>query len=85
MRNLAQKSAEAAKNTTALIAGSVTAVSTGTKIADETAQSITEVVNGTREVAGVITQIATAASEELSSQAQMLRSLVSRFKLKSDS
>ncbi|MEF9941320.1 MAG: methyl-accepting chemotaxis protein [Lachnospiraceae bacterium] len=119
VRNLASKSAEAAKGTTALIEGSVAAVAKGTQLADDTAQSLLIVVEGTKEVGEIISEISNAsneeaqsiaqvtqgvdqissvvqtnsataeesaaASEELSGQAQILKDLVSRFKLKDES
>lgn len=118
VRNLASKSSEAAKNTTALIEGSIAAVSNGTKLADQTAQSMLSVVEGAQDVTTSINKISSAsneqansiaqvtqgvdqissvvqnnsataeqsaaASEELSGQAQMLKTLVGRFKLRKD-
>lgn len=117
VRNLASKSAEASKNTAALIESSLKAVENGTKIADETAMSLNEVVTGVQDVTGTINEISSAseaqarsisqvtqgidqissviqtnsataeesaaASEELSGQAQILKNLVSQFRLKS--
>lgn len=119
VRNLASKSAEASKNTSALIENSLNAVENGTRIAGETAQSLLQAVNGVNEMTGIIGQISeassnqaeaisqitmgidqissvvqtnsataqesAAASEELSSQSQLMKSLVGRFKLKSSS
>lgn len=116
VRNLASKSAEASKNTAALIESSLKAVENGTKIADETAMSLNEVVTGVQDVTGTINEISSAseaqarsisqvtqgidqissviqtnsataeesaaASEELSGQAQILKNLVSQFRLK---
>ena len=101
-----------------LIENSLKAVENGTQIADETAQSLFEAVNGVNEMTGIIGQISeassiqadsiaqvttgidqissvvqtnsataqesAAASEELSSQSQLMKNLVGRFKLKSD-
>ncbi|NLK38239.1 MAG: HAMP domain-containing protein [Epulopiscium sp.] len=117
VRNLAGKSAEAARTTTALIEKSLRAVSDGTLIADQTAQSLTNVVTNAHDVTSAINQITSAteeqthsiqeinigieqvssviqsnsataeesaaASEELSGQAQMLKDLMSKFKLRS--
>lgn len=117
VRNLASKSAEASKNTSVLIENSLNAVENGTRIADATAQSLLQAVNGVNEMAGIIGQISeassmqadsiaqitmgidqissvvqtnsataqesAAASEELSSQSQIMKGLVERFKLKS--
>lgn len=71
VRNLAQKSAQAAKNTTSLIAHAVEAVSNGTKIADNTAKSITDVVDSTKQITGVVKKIAAASEEQAASIAQV--------------
>ena len=116
VRNLAGKSAQAASETTELIESSISAVLNGTRIADETAESLSSVVTGAskitslmqdiskasneqansigqvtqgiEQISGVVqTNSATAeesaaASEELSAQAQLLNSLVSKFKMR---
>ncbi len=116
VRNLASKSAQAAKNTTELIESSIESVENGTKIAGETAVSLESVVIGATQITALISEIAqasneqatsisqvtqgveqisgvvqtnsataeesAAASEELSGQAQILNSLVSKFKLR---
>lgn len=64
VRNLAQKSAEAAKNTTSLIEGTVNAVEKGSKIANETANSLLEVVEKAKRVNGMILDIASANEEQ---------------------
>ena len=119
VRNLAGKSAEASKNTSALIEGSLHAVDRGTKIANETAKALQQLTEGVQGVAQTIEEISSAsesqavsvkqvnegisqissvvqsnsataeesaaASEELSSQAQLLKDLVSKFTLKDGS
>lgn len=116
VRSLASKSAEASKNTSALIENSLKAVENGTQIADETAQSLLQAVNNVNAMTDIIEQISeassnqaysiaqimmgidqiscvvqtnsataeesAAASEELSSQSQLMKNLVGRFKLK---
>ncbi len=116
VRNLAARSANAAKETTALIEGTVERVGGGTKIAQETAEALNLIVEDVEKTTEIVANIATAsneqatgisqvnrgidqvsqviqtnsataeegaaASEELSSQAQMLKDMVSRFKLK---
>ncbi len=116
VKNLAQKSAEAAKETTSMIENSINKVEDGTKIANETAVALSRIVDDIEKVANLIKSIAVAsneqavgieqinqgivqvtqvvqansaaseesaaASEELSGQAELLRQLVSRFKLK---
>jgi methyl-accepting chemotaxis protein len=68
VRNLASKSAEAAKETTALIANSIQAVAGGTAIAGDTAQSLDSIVEHIEEVHKLISSISastTAQSTEL--------------------
>ena len=115
VRNLAARSAEAAKSTTELIANSIESVEGGIEIANLTAQSLGRVVDGVQQVnslidgistasndqADAITQItggidqissvvqnnsatseqSAASSEELSSQAELLKEMMNRFKL----
>ena len=116
VRNLASKSADASKNTAALIETSVAAVRNGEEIAKETAESLESVLIGTKEMVHTIDKISSAskeqssaisqvtlgmdqinaviqtnsataeesaaASEELSSQSEMLKGLISQFKIK---
>jgi Methyl-accepting chemotaxis protein len=115
VRTLAGRSAEAAKETTELIEGSISKVSEGTVIANNTADSLNEIVDGVTKVAVLVSKIDTAsheqtasinqintgidqvsqvvqtnsataeesaaASEELYSQAELLKNMVSKFKL----
>jgi len=116
VRNLAARSADAAKETTALIEGSISKVETGTKLANATAQALSEIAEGIDKSAGLVGSIANASneqasgiaqinkgieqvalvvqnnsataeqcaatSEELSSQAEVLKQMVGRFELK---
>lgn len=118
VRSLAAKSADAAKNTTALINQTIDSVESGTKIAGETAGAMSDVVENTKNVTDLILEItkasgeqaeaigqvtqgigqishvvqtnsamaeeSAAASEELNGQAQILKNLVSRFRLRED-
>lgn len=115
VRNLAARSANAARETTELIEGSIKKTEAGTKIADDTAQALSHIVDVVgkavelvREIADASNQQATAvgqvnlgieqmsrvvqinsataqqaaaAAEELSSQAAMLKGMVSDFML----
>lgn len=71
VRSLAQKSAEAAKNTTNLIEKAVRTVEDGRKIADETAQSLDEIVDGSNKTLVLIREIAGASKEQAASLAQV--------------
>lgn len=113
VRNLASKSADASKNTAALIESSLSAVQRGREITDKTAESLKHVIADINDVAESITHIAqqattqahsvsevnqgvdqistvvqtasatsqqsAASSEELSSQAQLLKQLLTQF------
>ena len=115
VRNLAAKSAEAAKDTGGLIANSMEKAELGTRIAGETAESLTEIVAGINESSEIISEIAkssneqsmgiaqintgidqvalviqqnsataeesAAASQEMSSQSNMLEEMIEQFKL----
>ncbi|MCL2638586.1 MAG: methyl-accepting chemotaxis protein [Oscillospiraceae bacterium] len=114
VRNLASKSAEAAKDTSGLIENSINKASLGLSLATQTASSLNEIVNGISENAEIIADIASsssgqstaiselnigveqvanviqqnsaiaeqsaAASEEMSGQTDVLKSLVAQFK-----
>jgi methyl-accepting chemotaxis protein len=116
VRTLAARSADAAKGTTALIEGSINKAQTGTRIADETAKALREIVDGIMKTSDLVGNIATAsneqatnitqinvgvdqvaqviqhnsaiaeesaaASEELSSQAEMLKAMINQFQLR---
>lgn len=71
VRNLAGKSAEASKNTSALIENSLKAVENGTMIADATAKSLLETAKGVEEVAGIISQISEASNNQASAVTQI--------------
>jgi methyl-accepting chemotaxis protein len=118
VRNLAARSANAAKETTLMIEGSIQKTETGTKTAKETAAAFNNIVLGIEEAAKLVGEIAlsssdqaaaitqinkgieqvsgvvqtnsataqqsAAASEELYSQAQALKQVIGRFKLKEE-
>ncbi|MCL2059974.1 MAG: methyl-accepting chemotaxis protein [Oscillospiraceae bacterium] len=116
VRNLASKSAEAAKDTGSMIQASVEKAELGVRIAEETATSLSEIVIGVNDSSQMIREIAraseeqsigttqinngidqvaqvvqmnsataqesAAASEEMSSQSNVLQELISQFKLR---
>jgi len=71
VRNLAQKSANAAKETTALIEGSIRKVEIGTQIADHTALALQNIVSGVAKVEDLVGEIATASNEQATGIAQV--------------
>jgi methyl-accepting chemotaxis protein len=71
VRSLAARSAEAAKETTGLIEGSIENVGMGTKIVDETALSLKEILNQIEKVTGLVADIAQASNEQASEIAQI--------------
>ena len=119
VRNLAQRSANAARESTAMIEESIRKVKTGTEIANDTAGSLDTIVGSVEKTAGLVGLIArasgdqatavaqvsrgieqvshvvqttsataeesAAASEELTGQAQLLKEMVGRFSLRSQS
>ena len=64
VRSLAAKSAEAAKDTGALILNSVEKAELGSRIADETSASLSEIVTGINESARIVTDIADSCERQ---------------------
>lgn len=71
VRNLAARSANAAKETTAMIEGSIKKVEDGTRIATETAEALNRIVDGIAKVANIIGDIATASNEQATGISQI--------------
>ena len=71
VRNLASKSAEASKNTAALIENSLQAVENGKKIADETAQSLEVVINDIQDASQMMDSIAKASKDQAEAISQI--------------
>lgn len=64
VRNLAARSANAAKETTTMIEGSIVKVEGGTKIANATAEALNKIVVGVSEAADLVNDIAVASGEQ---------------------
>jgi len=64
VRNLAQRSAEAAKEIKALIGNSVNKVESGAKLVRDAGSAMDEIVTGVRRVSDIIGEISAAASEQ---------------------
>ncbi|MFA7410691.1 MAG: methyl-accepting chemotaxis protein [Tissierellaceae bacterium] len=64
VRNLAARSANAAKETTDMIEDSIKKAEDGTKIANETATALNKIVDEVTEAAGLINDIAVASNEQ---------------------
>ncbi len=71
VRNLAARSANAAKETTALIEGSIVKVGAGTKIANDTAEALNKIVGGVEKAANLVGEIANASNEQATGIAQI--------------
>ncbi len=71
VRNLASKSAEASQDISTLIEDSVAAIENGSKVASDTAQTLLEVVEGTKEIVNTVDQIAIASQEQAASIQQI--------------
>jgi len=75
VRNLAARSAKAAKETTDMINDSKTKVDQGTSIAKETEKALEEIVTGTMKVSDLVSEIAAASNEQAQGVAQVVTAL----------
>lgn len=71
VRNLAARSAGAAKETTDMIEGSIKKAETGTKIARDTAAELEQIVSGIQHVATLVGDIAISSNEQASGISQI--------------
>lgn len=71
VRNLAQRSASAAEETTALIEGSIKKVETGTSIAKNTADALNEIVESITKATELVNQISSASREQANAITQI--------------
>jgi methyl-accepting chemotaxis protein len=78
VRNLAQRSASAAKEIKSLIKDSVEKVDEGTRLVDESGKSLEEIVNSVKKVSDIIAEIA-AASQEQSSGIEQINKAVTQM------
>jgi len=71
VRNLAARSASAAKETTDMIEGSIKKTEAGTRIAGETATALSKIVDGVSKAAALVGDIAVASNEQATGIAQI--------------
>ncbi|RIX53685.1 methyl-accepting chemotaxis protein [Paenibacillus nanensis] len=71
VRNLAARSANAAKETTTMIEGSILKVQDGTRIADKTAEALRSIVLDIEKVADLVGNIAVASTEQAAAITQI--------------
>ncbi|VBB07597.1 chemotaxis methyl-accepting receptor [Lucifera butyrica] len=71
VRNLAARSANAAKETTAMIEGSIKKVDAGTQIANQTAEALNGIVDGVAKAAALVGDIAAASNEQATAISQV--------------
>jgi len=75
VRNLAARSAEAVKETTVLIEGSIVKVAAGTKIADATGESLKEMLSEIEKVTNLVGNIAEASNDQASEIAEITQGI----------
>lgn len=75
VRKLAARSAEAARDTTALVEGSIAKTDAGAKIAHETAAALADIVSSVEQTAVLAEQIATASNEQAAGVTQVDRGI----------
>jgi methyl-accepting chemotaxis protein len=76
VRNLAQRSAGAAKEIKSLINDSVSKVEEGTKLVDESGATLDEIVNAVKKVSDIIAEIAAAGQEQSSGIEQVNKAVM---------
>ncbi len=76
VRNLAQRSAGAAKEIKSLIKDSVEKVEEGTKLVDETGKSLEEIVGSVKKVSDIVAEIAAASQEQATGIEQVNKTVV---------
>jgi methyl-accepting chemotaxis protein len=76
VRNLAARSAKAAKETTSMIESSIKKVDGGTKIANQTADALAKIVNDIAKVANLVGDISNASTEQAAGIAQVNQGII---------
>ena len=76
VRNLAQRSAAAAKEITSLIGDSVVKVESGSRLVDEAGRTMQEVVTAVRRVTDIMSEISAASAEQSSGIEQVNQAVV---------
>ena len=77
VRNLAQRSAGAAKEIKGLISDSVEKVRTGSQLVDESGKTLTEIVSSVKKVTDIVAEIAAASQEQSSGIDQVNKAVMS--------
>jgi methyl-accepting chemotaxis protein len=75
VRNLAARSAGAAKETTELIEGSIKKTEAGTKIADDTAAALIQIVEGVEKAVELVAEIAGASNQQATAISEVNRGI----------
>jgi len=75
VRNLAMRAAEAAKNTSALIEGTVHKVNTGSTLVKETSESFNTAAESTTRIGTIISEIAGSASQQANAVTQVTKAI----------
>ena len=75
VRNLAARSAKAARETTEIIEGSVIIAENGTKIADKTAKELETIVQGAYNISDLVAEISTASNEQAIAMSQISQAI----------
>ena len=77
VRNLASRSAEAAKEIKSLIQDSVNRVSQGSKLVDQSGVSLSEIVQAVKQLTDIVSEIATASHEQAAGIDQVNKAVTS--------
>lgn len=75
VRNLAARSAKAAKETAEMIEGAVKKIEDGTAMADRTAEALTQIVSAATKVTDLVAEIAAASNEQAQGVSQITQGL----------